>query len=152
LKNGEQFEIKNLVKIVLVVVIFLALAYFFTDKIMQKENKVEEMNVTYNEAVIGNVLNKKDSAYYVLLYSSKTDKTANYDAIHNAYLESDSTVKLYYVDMNLKVNSAYLSDVSNKEAKSLEELKIKDGTLLKIENGEIVGYYDTIGEIEKNLV
>ena len=48
------------------------------------------------------------------------------------------------------MNSKYIAEESNKNAKKLEDLKVKAPTVIKIKNNEIVAYYEGT-EIKNNL-
>ena len=53
---------------------------------------------------------------------------------------SDS--KVYKVDTSSALNANYVSEESNKSAKTLEDLKVSAPTLIKISGDEIVKYYE----------
>ena len=97
--------------------------------------------------MIGNVFNRKEKTYYVLFDNYKNYKTDSY--INSLIDDMDEVV--YKVDMSLSENSSHISDESNKNASSSDEIKINDITLIKISNGKIVKYLTGIEEIESYL-
>ena len=63
-----------------------------------------------------------------------------------------SEAKIYRVNTKDALNKNYVTQGSgNKSAKTLEELKVVDNTLIKIVNNEIVKYYETEDEIVSGL-
>ena len=53
-----------------------------------------------------------------------------------------STEKVYKVDTGSALNSRYVSEDTNKKAKTLENLKVKSSTVVKVSGEEIVEYYE----------
>ena len=50
--------------------------------------------------------------------------------------------KVYKVNTRSAMNTNYVSDSSNKNAKTLEELKVVNHTLIKISDDTITEYYE----------
>ena len=97
--------------------------------------------------MIGNVFKKKEKNYLVLFDNYKNYKVNSY--INSLIKNSDETV--YKVDMSLSENASHISDESNKNATSSEEIRINDVTLIKISKGKIVKYLTGSEEIESYL-
>ena len=97
--------------------------------------------------MIGNVFNRDEKNYLVLFDNYKNYKVNSY--INSLIKNSDETV--YKVDMSLSENASHISDESNKNATSSEELRINDVTLIKISKGKIVKYLTGSEEIESYL-
>ena len=53
-----------------------------------------------------------------------------------------SSKKVYNVDTSSGLNSNYVSDVSNKKATGLDDLKVINDTVIKIVGDTIVEYYE----------
>ena len=50
--------------------------------------------------------------------------------------------KTYKVNTKSAMNANYVSDSSNKEAKTIDELKVVNHTLIKVTDGIITEYYE----------
>jgi lipopolysaccharide export LptBFGC system permease protein LptF len=126
--------------LLVVLVYFLSAKYIVKDK-YQEETKKEE-TIVYNKINIGNIFNRPYDNYYVLIYESTNDKASTYNTLASTYNNKDTKKKLYTIDLSLKINNKYKSDKSNKKATKVDELSLKDITLIEIKNGKIVNYYD----------
>ncbi len=156
MKKAEDFEPMKFIKILVAVVIFLGLIYYFTSRVVVKNenNNVdsETATVTKNETIIGLMLSRPEKEYYVLLYTTEDDGAATYDSLQENYLKSTTATKLYYVNMYLAINEKYLVESdSNPKATELKDMKIKSGTLLKVENNKITEYIEGYTDIYKQL-
>ena len=61
-------------------------------------------------------------------------------SIDKVTLLNPNLYKVYKVNTKDGFNSNYVSEETNKDATSIEELKVKALTLIKVENGSIVEY------------
>ena len=66
-------------------------------------------------------------------------------------MNESGSKKLYTLDLGLKVNQKYVKEVSNKNATKPNELSLTNPTLIEIENGKIIKYYDTVESIQNVL-
>ena len=115
----------------------------------KKEKEVEIQNI---EILGGETFNRSDSEYYVLFFDFKEDKTGKYENIYNMYVSKTGLKNLYLVDLSKKFNSKYLAeDTSKVVAKSVDELKVVDGTLIKISSGNVTTYKTNYEEIKTLL-
>ena len=61
-------------------------------------------------------------------------------------------VKIYYLDLNEGFNKDYyVKENSNPKAKKISDLKMLDGTLLKIQKGKITKYLEGTEKIAQEL-
>ena len=59
---------------------------------------------------------------------------------------------MYIVDSENKLNAKYIVEKdSNKNPTSLEDLKVKSPTLIKIEDGKVTLYIEGIEEVKNEL-
>ena len=159
-KEGKSLErvvvednnsMMNYLKITLIVVIFGCLIYLLSALFVTKEldwfNKKEEQSeVTSNIILASQTFKQKEETYYVYFYNFDEEDTNITSTVTNS-LSSD---KVYKVNTSDALNSNYVSEETNKKAKTLEELKVKEHTLIKIENDTIKEYYEG-EEITKKL-
>ena len=152
----ETNQIKKLFINVFVIVgvfsiIYLISALFITkelDWFSKKENKQEE-NTNSNNAILASAIFKQsEEDYYVYFYDF--DEKQEESAITSLVDSSLSSSKVYKVNTKSALNAKYVSDTSNKNAKTLDDLKVVAPTLIKISGDEIVEYYEK-DEISKKL-
>ncbi len=136
------------------VVGYLLVGIFFTKTIKFGKEEKEKTEVTIDNStiLIGNSLKQKEEEYIVVIYdiNNSDDKTiSNWLSLYKTN-HSDATV--YSVDSKNKMNSKYIVEKdSNKEAKSLEELKVIAPTVLKVNNGSITEYYEGETSVKEML-
>lgn len=161
IKNIKTDEQKEIIKFIIILVVVVALVvgiYFFTKKFVTKdESKDETQEVTgtvnYNVTIIGELLNRPYDEYYAIIYDSTSNDAAKYQGIYSSFSTSpESTTKMYYIDLSNKLNESYYSeDGTNPKAKSINELKLGDFTLIKVKNGKISKYLEDEDAIKKEL-
>lgn len=110
----------------------------------------KEAEISSEYILAGTIFNRLDSEYYVV-FDKFESKKAN---VFLKYILDSTTVKvpIYKIDMDLKANSKYFSDTSNSKVQKVNDLKIKDVTLIKIKNGKNVLYLDDIEKIKTELI
>lgn len=142
---SEEFNIdsKKVFKIILAIVLTLGVFYLLTLGILsKKESVIKKYNtsIQYKKILVGESFTQKKKEYYVLYYNSGKD---NMDEIHSLIAEygaKKEKIYLYTVDMNEAFNKSYVSDESNTNAQTAEELKISGVTLIHFKDGKIVEY------------
>lgn len=149
--SSDSDEMMRMLKMLGTVVLILGIFYIWFAIISgeisfgSKKKDVEIQNV---EILAGETFNKEkeDSTYYVLMYEFEKEETASiYSNIYSVYYQAGGQDKIYVVDLSKKFNSNYLTDNSNNvNISSIDNLKVVDGTLIKVENGK--GVSKAIGE------
>lgn len=148
----EENQIKKLIIITLILifiicVIYLVSALFITkelDWFSKKDN--ETTNLVTNTILASEIFKQKEEEYYVYFYDYN-DEDSQISSIVSSKLSEN---KVYRVDTNSALNSRYVSDDSNKDAKTIAELKVKAPTVVKI-IGEVITEYYEENEIINNL-
>lgn len=155
----EQKEVFKLVVIILGVIAALGLIYLFSRAFVSKDlfkkgdesssTEVKNVEIDYSTTIVGEIFNRPYKTYYVLIFDSTSDNSYNYQSI--PYLYQGGT-KIYSLDLNSKFNSDYKAKKeSNPSAKTIEDFKFGEITLLKINNGEVSKYIEGTEEINKEL-
>lgn len=148
LKNEEIKEEYNVKKIVITCVIvlvsiglvYLISALFITKELdwFSKEEVKENTSSVENSILASAIFKQKEDEYYVYFYDFNKDNNM-YKNIVSSKLSSK---KVYNVDTSSGLNSNYVSDVSNKKATGLDDLKVINDTVIKIVGDTIVEYYE----------
>ena len=154
-KTEESAEIKKFVFILLMVIALIAAVFGISKIIIKDEAKDLEYTsgeVSTNSAIIGTMLNRPEKEYYVLLYDTTSKNASAYVTYANYYKTKDNALKVYYLDLTSAFNKDYyVTENSNPNAKKIKDLKVKDGTLIKVKNGAIKEYTEGIENIAKKL-
>ncbi len=162
-KNNKEITEENYINrfigtifglIIISIIGYFLVGVFLTKSIdLKKEDKKEEKTeVTIDNDVIllGNIFSLKDSSYYVLVYDKE-----NKDSLLKNWVsdfQSNNEEKMYIVDSENKLNAKYIVEKdSNKNPTSLEDLKVKSPTLIKIEDGKVTLYIEGIEEVKNEL-
>ncbi len=155
-KTQETEEMKKFI-LVLGVVLVIIIAIFAISKIFLKETAEEYEyqagTVSTNIAIVGTILNNPENEYYVLAYDTKGTDASAYLTYASYYTNNaTSPIKIYYLNLNSSFNQAYyVTENSNTKAKAIKDLKMLDGTLLRIKDGKIVEYIEGMDNIASKL-
>lgn len=158
-RSEEQKEIIRFVKILLAVIIFIVLIYFATRLFVKKDMNTNEeetavTEISYNKMVFGTMLNRPYDEYYVLAFSSEDNEANYYNSLASSYMAKEDSLYVYYIDLEDSMNKSFIAgndEESNPDAKSLEELKVSDLTLIKVVDGEIVKYIENVSDIKSEF-
>lgn len=159
-QTEEQMEIKKFIFVLLGLIIIIIGIYFFTRAFVTKDLFKETENINYTEGkisyeavVVGTMLNRTISEYYVLAFSNKDNNAVYYNTLASKYMNLEKAKKLYYLDLDNKLNKPYVSTDENYSTSftSLEELKFGGFTLLKIKEGKVIKYITDLEKIKIEL-
>ena len=151
-------EVGKLLKYFLIVliifVIFWGLTIFIKNNRKVEPTNVKNNSVTiiqYDEILVGEILEQAKDEYFVLVLNNlKTEKEV-YESYIKKSESDEESLKIYTVNLNSAFNSNFISDESNFRIKYIKDIKFKDSTLLKIEEGRIVEYFEGQNEILEYL-
>ena len=148
LKNEEikeEYNVKKIVITCVIVLVSIGLVYFISALFITKEldwfskEEVKENTSGVENSILASAIFKqKEDEYYVYFYDFNEDNNM-YKNIVSSKLSSK---KVYNVDTSSGLNSNYVSDVSNKKATGLDDLKVINDTVIKIVGDTIVEYYE----------
>lgn len=150
----EKNPVKKYIIITISLIIVLSLMYFITalfitkelDWFDKKDNDTSESNSVTNTILASATFKQSETEYYVYFYDFNEEKNSITDIVNNKL----SGEKVYKVNTASAMNANYVGETGNKNAKTLEELKVVAPTLIKISEDKIVKYYEG-KEITDNL-
>lgn len=175
-KRREQFKNKNkkikeeqldtsikgitILKLVSFIVIFLfviyyVLAVFVTKEISISNKKSDKSTITEstngssvsNKILASNIFKQAEEEYYVYFYDFDEE-----NEVVSSIVSGMSDEVFYKVDTSSSLNAKYVTEEEgNRKAKRLEELKVINPTIIKIEADRIVEYYEGDKEISEKL-
>lgn len=147
LKEDNQIK-KYIINVVAIVgvfaIIYLISGLFITkelDWFSKKENS-NDTNKIANTILASESFKQSESSYYVYFYDFDEDEKER--DITNA-VNNDSNLansKVYKVNTKSALNANYVVDEGNKKAKTIDDLKVVNHTLIKIEDDKITEYYE----------
>ena len=147
------------VKIFGILVLILTIIYIGTAiatgeiKFNDKE-EAEEVTIQNEEILAGSTFKMKEEDYIVLYYDYTMASAGVYDMLYSNYTSSQNDLpKMYKVDLSKGFNKSYLSDEKkiNKRPSSLDELELKNPTLIRIKNNTVVKFITSKDEIKEYI-
>ena len=141
--SNETNQVKSLIIIIIILVVIVGLIYLLSALFVTKELDWFGEDDNKSESLIDKTIlaseafEQKETDYYVYFYdytNEDSDITSSVNAIKD--------LNVYKVDTNSGFNKNYVSSESNRNAKTLEELKVNGNTLIKISGGTISAYYE----------
>ena len=156
--SEEGQEIKRFAFILIgIIVIVLAIYGIGTHFKKEEENSYERTTQTgkinYDKVSVGTMFNKKESEYYVFLYGEDDKNVVLYDYILDKQKSKKDGLKIFYCDITSELNKDYYvtDGKTNKNAKTIDDVKFGEVTLVRIKNGKIIKYIENVDEIKKEL-
>lgn len=154
----EKNFFKKFIILLLVVLICGVIIYFFTRAFVskdlfkeEKEEKATEVDISYDTAIVGTILNRPEKEYYVMVFDLSDNDAYNYYSIAVNYTRNEESLPLYYVDLSSDLNKSHVSDKTVVENVDVKDMKFGEITLLKIKNGKISKALTDAEKIEKEL-
>ena len=160
IKKQEELDTSikgtTILKVVSSIVLILLVVYYIMAVFITKEIDISEKNndakatdtATVNSNVSNkiiaiNIFNQKEDNYYVYCYDFSDEDEGVAQAINGA-----SNQTIYRLNTKDGLNSKYVTEeTGNRNATSLDDLKIANPTLLVISADKIVGYYEGRNDI-----
>lgn len=155
-KTEEQEQITRFIIILLVVVAIVLGVYFFTKNIVKKTkldttDSTVEGNINYDIVTVGTMLNKKDETYYVMVYNKEQSDAPIFDTLTSLYKDSEKSIPIYTCDLSNALNKDYVSETSTPNSTTIDGLKFKESTLIKVKKGKISKFIEGLDSIKSEL-
>ena len=148
---NEKNQLKQLLVITIVLIVIIGLIYlisaiFITKELdwFDKNDGTTTQTLATNTILAAEIFKQQEEEYYVYFYDYNDEDTD----ITTHITSKLSASKVYKVDTSNGLNNKYVSEESNKNAKNIDELKVKAPTLIKVTGETISVYYE--GEEIKN--
>lgn len=144
--HNEEYSIKSMAKIIIIISVIFCLFYFVTTLIVKPTEKNEsEITLSENEILVSQLLNRKNEEYYVLAHKQSLYKKSGYMDVYNLYikeyLQKEEILPFYYINLDNALNKKYYGEEMN-ITNDLTELKLNDEVLFKIKTGKIEKTYE----------
>jgi len=150
----EEQHLKKLIINIIIIVIVISIIYLLSASFITKEldwfNKKTEEETTEedntDEILASEIFKQSEEEYYVYFYDFDEKESVITESVNSRLSNS----KVYKVNTSSAMNTNYVSDTSNKKAKTLDDLKVVAPTLIKISGDTITEYYEK-NEINNKL-
>ena len=157
--SEESKEVKRFIIILLSIIVLVLAVYGITrlvnkDKDNNNDRTVTAGSIDYDKVSVGTLFNRADSEYYVIVYDGEAPNAIYYSALMNKYMDKEKSNKVYFCDLSNELNKKYYvgeDKDSNPNATTSSELAFKNLTIIKIKNGKIVKYLETLDTIKTEL-
>ncbi len=157
--SEESKEVKRFIIILLSIIVLVLAVYGITRLVNKDKDNNDDRTITagsidYDKVSVGTLFNRADSEYYVIVYDGEAPNAIYYSALMNKYMDKEKSNKVYFCDLSNELNKKYYvgeDKDSNPNATTSSELAFKDLTLIKIKNGKIVKYLETLDTIKTEL-
>lgn len=158
-ETDEAKEVKRFVIILFSIIIVVLGVYLVTRLVNKNKNTDKEEEITagkidYDKVSVGTMLGKSDSEYYVIIYDGTISEAVYYSALVTTYMNKEKSLPVYYCDLNNKFNKDYYAGKdkqSNPDAKTTAEFAFGDLTLIKVKNGKVDKYIESLDTIKDEL-
>lgn len=153
----SENEVYKLIKIFLILVLCFGIFWGITMIVTKRQSNVSGSGeaqeriatIQYDKILVGELLNQKRDHYYVYLDQGDHQYYTLYSSYISSYMSKEDAQKIYTVDMLDPFNKAFWSNESKFDIEKVADLKVKEATVLEIENGEIVEIYEGNKEVSK---
>lgn len=160
-RTSEQDEMIKFIVVILVVLLCVGGIYLFTRAFVTKDlfkddvetsEVVQEGQVNYDVAIMGQLLNRPYKEYYAVIYDSEGDYSFDMYSLVANYSNIKNHKHIYTIDLANELNKSYYdAEKVNKDAKTVSEMKVGDITLVKVKNGKIDKYIVDLAKMKKEL-
>lgn len=134
----DEMSISKFLKIIIAVLIIFVLFTFITKIITNKEKSDETTNIQYDKILVGSILNRPESDYYVLVISKDDENALVYTNLISTYKAKSEHRRIYTADLADEFNKIYVADTNNLNVTAIDDIRFAETTLLHISDGKIV--------------
>lgn len=153
----QRDELKNLIIIIGAVIVIFLIFYVITTLINPKKeeesNQVVTETIQYEKILVGEMLNRDEKNYYVLVQNADNA----YNELYSAYLQMYVTKKTgnayYLIDLEDEFNKNYIADETKISGNDISKYQFNDTVLIKVNKNKLdkvyTGHDDIVGALEK---
>lgn len=156
--SEETKEVRRFIiilfSIIVIVLVVYAISKIFVKEPEQTNSTITAGEIDYDIVSIGTALNRPENEYYVIIYDVENTQAVLYSSIISKYSNKEKALKVYYCDLGNALNNKYYvgsEGSSNKAAQNIDELALKELTLLKVKNGKITKYIEDLDTIKSEF-
>lgn len=149
--NNES-EFSSFLKISIIVLTLIIIFTITTNIIVSNKNKKSTTTeIQYTKIIVGSILGRKETDYYVLAYQKDDSNLYYYNNYISTYKSKSDHLPVYEVDLSDGFNQSYVAEKSNFKITDISEIRFSKTTLLRIQGGQIIEIYETQEQIDNKL-
>lgn len=149
-EEDNQKQVKWLLIISIIIAIVFMSFYFLTQYIVEKRtsshNTVNKYEFEDESILLSQMLKQKEEEYYVIAIKPNDPLTDQYNSGLVAYIQSEDSLPVYYVDMTKAMNKQVLGD-ETKITDDVRDIRLAETTLFHIKDGEISDSYSGANKV-----
>lgn len=142
LDYAKGIKLAIIIALILIVVYFLTALAMGEIKLGKKEEEEKPVtSIQYEEIIAGQIFNRSDEEYYVMLFNFTDEFATYYLTLRDSYLKKDSHLPMYILDLEKKMNEEIIIQGEENYIEQptwVEDLKVNGPTLLRIKNHKVV--------------
>ncbi len=159
-RSEEQTEMLRFIRILLIVIVLIVGVYLFTRIFVTKDlfsqndttPTVNEGSINYEVTLIGSLLNKPETEYYVIIYDAQNLRSVYYSNLITNYKLNQDALKVYFANLDNELNQKFYDPENvNVDITNISDLKVGDLTLIKVSNGAIEQIWTNEASIAEEL-
>ncbi len=160
-KANYDEQIVRLAKITIGVILVLALVYLLTAlatgeiKLGNKKTQdTTESTIQYEEIIAGQIMNRQQDEYYVLVFNFTDDESSYYLSLKDSYGQNEDALPFYLVDLEKGFNQSLILEEGEEYTQkptNIQDLKVKSPTLLRIKNKKVTERIETSEKLKEYL-
>ncbi len=155
--STDQDELQRFVKILSGLIVIIIALFLFTKYVVNDgdaripERQLQEGVIVDNNVVAGTMFNRPDKEYYVFTFSLKSPFTQYYLNKVQQFMDNDKNLTMYLLNTDNELNKPYITDGDYTKSKTIDNLVLKEFSLIKIKNGKIVEYITETEKVKERL-
>ncbi len=156
--SEDQAEIKHFIVILVILIIIIIGVYLFTRLFITKDllgdkettKEVTPGSINYNTTLIGSILSKPETEYYVMIFDNDAPDAVYYNGLISNYKRNTDHLKVYTADLNNELNKKFIKETENITT-DLTNFAITGPILIHIKDKKIVNSYNTKEKIAEPM-
>lgn len=133
--------------VVAVFAIFYGITAFINSRPEKEESEVVSETIQYKEILVGQMLNRIENNYYVLVEAAEDVYNDLYITYLETYISGNEDANYYTVNLEDVLNQHYLGDATIVKGQNISEYRFSETTLVQVKKGKIAKVYTTQDEI-----
>ncbi len=146
-------EMAKLLKIVGIIVAFLAVFFILVNVFNPKTNNTDEKKeIQYTSILAANILKQKPTSYYVLVEYKDDSNTPLYETYLSSYKTNHTDGHYYFVDLSNSFNIWSIGDDNKLTIDNINDIRFNQTVLLYINNGKVENSFAGVDSIKAQLI
>ena len=142
---SQRDELKNLIIVIVTVIVIFLVFYAITTLINPKKeienSQVITETIQYEKILVGEILNRSETNYYVLVKNSSQPYNDLYDTYLQMFVTKDSDNTYYVADLEDAFNKGYYAETTNVSGNDVSKYQFNSSVLIKVKKNKLDKVY-----------